>query len=142
MPVSPNPPCYPSILSSSKVRITSHLPVSQHRAEPGMEETVHGCLPMTESKSGQGPEGKRKAGMGQCWPEPVRDPIKKGLPYLCMWQEVRRRAQPWLREFGKTLRTLPGLAGNYRRSGLVKHLVPWELSQGSLPHWAVVFGGI
>lgn len=91
------------------------------------------------ARTGRGKERQAWVSAGL---KPVRDPIENGLPYLCMWQEVRRRAQPWLREFGKTLKTLPGLAGNYHRSGLVKRPVPWKLSQGSLPHWAVVFGGI
>lgn len=49
VPVSPDPTPPPQTLNSSKTRVMSHLPVSQHVAEPGMEETISGYHPMAGS---------------------------------------------------------------------------------------------
>lgn len=72
----------------------SHLPVSQRVAEPGMEETVKGCHPVAESKSGQGLKGQKRGGMGQCGLMQVRDPVKKCFPHLCLHQEPGRGPAP------------------------------------------------
>ena len=72
----------------------SHLPASQHTAEPGMEDTVDGCHPMAESKSGHRLKGQRRGGADRCSLRPVRDPAEKCFPRLCLCQEPGRGPSP------------------------------------------------
>ena len=72
----------------------SHLPASQHMAEPGMEDTVDGCHPMAESKSGHRLKGQRRGGADRCSLKPVRDPAEKCFPRLCLRQEPGRGPSP------------------------------------------------
>lgn len=88
----------------------SHLPASQHMAEPGMEDTVDGCHPMAESKSGHGLKGQRRGGADQCSLKLVRDPAEMCFPHLCLRQEPGREPDPPKQAQGDA-KTRPGLAG-------------------------------
>lgn len=85
---------------------------------------------------------------GQAWVsaglKPVRDPVEKCLPHLCLRPEPRR-GQPWLSKFWEMLRIHQAWlepAPDYSLSGLVKRPVPLELGQDTLtpsqPHRADV----
>ena len=80
-----------------------------------MEDTVDGCHPMAESKSGHGLKGQRRGGGDRCGLKPVRDPAEMCFPHLCLRQEPGRGPDPPKQAQGDA-ETRPGLAGAY--SGL------------------------
>ena len=59
-----------------------------------MEDTVDGCHPMAESKSGHRLKGQRRGGADRCSLRPVRDPAEKCFPRLCLCQEPGRGPSP------------------------------------------------
>ena len=111
----------------------SHLPASQHMAEPGMEDTVDGCHPMAESKSGHGLKGQRRGGGDGCSLKPVRDPAEMCFPHLCLRQEPGRGPDPPKQAQGDaedSTRFGWSLLGTKSPSDWVKRPVSSGLSQG------------
>lgn len=92
--------------------MTSHLPDSQHVAEPGMEETVHGCLPVIGSRAGQDWKGQSKAGLGPCWPEASEGP-HQDVPSSPVCAAGRKKGGPaWMQEVWEDTEHLTGLGWN------------------------------
>lgn len=71
-----------------------------------MEDTVNGCHPMTESKSGQGlkraQKGKEKGHGFGAGLKPVKNPMEKCLPRLCLQQEPREGSSLAQQVWGNT----------------------------------------
>ena len=116
-----------------------------------MEDTVDGCHPMAESKSGHGLKGQRRGGADRCSLKLVRDPAEKCFPRLCLRQEPGRGPSPPKQAQGDAetpTRFSWSLLGIKSPSDSVKRPVSSGLSQGGHSlgshtrpsHWAATAG--